>query len=142
MIELLKNVLLERMSMASKTDGMLLNFSFDGKIKPYLLKLPYDEARVVLMYRARMFPTKMNYPNRWSESSTCVFCCMMDSDEHIFKCCGYEDICRNKHVKYEMFFNLECSIEELSVGAKVLLDINERMETMHEDKDINDNTII
>ena len=62
--------------------------------------------------------------------------CSSDTDEHIFRCCGYEDLCEES-VKCEMFFKLECSIEELSVGAKVLLNIYDRMLEIQEDDDIN-----
>ena len=115
---------------------MLRNFSFDGKIKPYLMKLPFEEARIIFMFRARMFPTRTNFPNRWSSSGACVYCCKLDTDEHLFKCCGYED-CYEESINYEVFLKLDCSCDELSDAAKVLLKIYERMKMVQEDGDVN-----
>ena len=57
----------------SKTDRLLLNkFYFDGKIKRYLLDLPFEEARVVFMLRVRMFPTKDNFKGQWGSSCIIV----------------------------------------------------------------------
>ena len=109
-VGLQRRLLLERMVKASKTDRLLLHFSFDGRIKKYLTMLPFQEARIVFMFRARMFPTKVNFPNRWTSSLLCTYCCSSDTDEHIFRCCGYEDLCDDS-VKCEIFFKLECSIE-------------------------------
>ena len=124
------------MAQASKPARILLNFSFDGQIKNYLTVLPFQEARIVFMFRARMFPTKVNFPNRWTSSSLCAYCCSLDTDEHVFQCCGYQDLCESS-VTCEMFYTLDCSIEDLSVGANVLLKIYERMNEMQEDTDIN-----
>ena len=130
-----KKSLLESMSVASKTDGMFLHFNYDGNMKTYLLKLPFEEARMILMFRARMFPTRTNYPHRWSNTDECTFCCKLDTDQHIFTCCGYEDLMRSS-VSYKMFMTLDCSMEELSIGANVLMTIYERIKIVQEDTDL------
>ena len=55
---------IEEMLMLSKTDRMLMNANYDGQLKGYLLKLPFEEARIIFLWRCRMFPTKCNYPDR------------------------------------------------------------------------------
>ena len=72
LVETQKKRLLNRMMEGSKTDGMLKNFEYDGRMKQYLHVLPYNEARIVFMLRAKMFPTKWNFPNRWSMSKLCL----------------------------------------------------------------------
>ena len=62
---------------------------------------------------------------------------MLDTDEHLFSCCGYEDLCQES-ITHRLFFNLECSVEELGVAARVLLGVYERLITLHDDKDMND----
>ena len=100
--EIQRRRLVESMMKASKTDSMLLNFSYDGGMKGYLLQLPFNEARIIFMLRSRMFPTKSNFPNRWSSSILCTFCCNIDTDEHLFQWCGYMDT--HKHeISYRMF---------------------------------------
>ena len=49
-IQLQKTVLMERMVKCSKTDGMLLHLNYDGKCRPYLLDLPFEEPRIVFMF--------------------------------------------------------------------------------------------
>ena len=90
---------------ASKTDAMLMNFNYDGKMKPYLLKLPFYEARIIFMLRTRMFPTRTNFPLRWSSSNLCVYCCSLDTDEHLFQCCGYSDV-HEDNIDHCMFMKL------------------------------------
>ena len=79
----------------------------------------------------------MNFKGRWSESLQCAYCCKLDTDEHLFSCCGYEDLFQEP-ITHRLFFNLECSVEELGVAARVLLGVYERLITLHDDKDMND----
>ena len=88
------------------------------------------------MLRARMFPTRVNFPNRWSASKNCVYCTQLDTDEHLFQCSGYSDITVGKDVAFEMFFVLAASNEELSKGANVLMRILERLQLINEDKEM------
>ena len=71
-----------------------------------------------------MFPTKDNFKSRWG--TECEFCCSVESDVHLFSCVGYRDLLSEVH--YDMFMNLNVSTEELSVGAKKLLKVKERLE--------------
>ena len=88
------------------------------------------------MLRARMFPTKCNFPNRWSTSKLCTFCCDKDTDEHLFKCCGYMDI-HQYQISHKTFMCLDTKLESLSDGAKILLRIHERLICINEDGDLN-----
>ena len=126
--------MIERMMKATKTDKILLNFSFDGKTKQYLQQLPFKEARIIFMLRARMFPTKCNFPKRWSSSSLCTFCCGIETDEHLFKCPGYRDIHRDAW-DHELFMKLG-DVDVLSEGAKMLLAVYERLLEINEDDDV------
>ena len=64
-IELQRIELLKRMMVSSKMDNILLkSYHFDGKIKPYLVELDFEQARAVFMMRFRMIPTKSNFPGR------------------------------------------------------------------------------
>ena len=92
MVKVQHNRLSEEMLKLSKTDGLLLNFSYDGKMKDYLLQLPFHESKMIFLIRSRMFPTKANFPGRWSSSNLCPYCCEVETDEHLFGCCGYMDI--------------------------------------------------
>ena len=117
--------LVEKMLSESKSDRILLhNFHFDGKAKRYLTELPFEEARVIFMLRSKMFPTKDNFKGRWGVE--CVHCESVESDIHLFSCVGYCDILCG--VQYDMFMNLDATIEELSDGAKKLLKAKERLE--------------
>ena len=137
LLKLQEKILIERMSMSSKTDHLLLSFSFNGRMKRYLLELPFEEARVLFMYRCRMFPTQTNFPNRWSDSLLCRLCRKLDTDEHLFSCCGYADIVVGSGATFESVYRIEdSSMEELSVTAKVLLQILKRLEVVNEDKDL------
>ena len=103
-IKVQEQELYKRMVISSKMDGVLLNgFSYDGKVKKYLLELDFAEARAVFMVRYRMLPTKMNFPGRW-EGTLCNICRFVDTDEHIFHCPGYQDLL-NEDVKYDMFWD-------------------------------------
>ena len=129
--------MIERMSMSSNTDHLLLSFSFDGRMKTYLFELPFEEARVIFMYRCRMFPTQTNFPNRWSDSLLCRLCRKLDTDEHLFSCCGYADIVAGSGATFESIYRIEdSSMEELSGTAKVLLQILKRLEVVNEDEDL------
>ena len=83
-----------------------------------------------------MFPTKCNFPNRWSVSKLCGFCLRLDTDEHLFHCCGYMDIHQNK-LDHKIFWSVDSDMEELQVGAQILLKIHERLLVINEDGDIN-----
>ena len=125
-VRIQKERLVVKMLSESKSNRLLLNnFKFDGKAKKYLLDLPFEEARIVLMLRCRMFPTKDNFQGRWG-GTECEFCCAVENDIHLFSCVGYNDLL--SEVRYDMFMNLDISTEELSVGAKKLLKVKERLE--------------
>ena len=85
-----------------------------------------------------MFPTRTNFPNRWSKSLKCKYCCSLDTDEHLFQCCGYADLIGDVGVTADWFFVLDrIEMNELSTAAQVLLKIHKRMEAANEDKDWN-----
>ena len=127
-IAIQKERLLQKMLTESKADRILLNgFNFDGKMKSYLSELPFQEARAVFMLRARMLPTKENFRGRWGYE--CNFCSSPESDMHLFSCAGYSDLLEG--VDFDLFLKLEGSIEELSVGAKKLLKVVERLEVVN-----------
>ena len=136
MIEVQKKRIIEEMLKGSKSDHFLENFDYDGRIKNYLLKMPYKEARIIFMWRSRMFPTKCNFPNRWSKSKLCGFCLRLDTDEHLLNCCGYMDIHQNK-LNNRIFWLVDGDIAGLQVGAQILLKIHERLLVVNEDADIN-----
>ena len=124
-ISIQKERLVENMLQESKSDRLLLhNFHFDGKTKRYLKELPFDEARVVFMVRCRMLPTKDNFKGRWG--SECNYCGSVESDVHLFSCVGYTDLLSG--VRYDMFMNLDVSVDELSAGAKKLIQVKNRLE--------------
>ena len=124
--------LVEQMLKESKTDQLLLHgFQFDGKVKKYLLELPFNEARAVFMLRTRMFPTKDNFKGRWG--SECVYCGNLESDIHLFSCAGYSDLIGD--LKMELFFTQDASIDELFVGAQKLLRVIQRLELFNTSKD-------
>ena len=125
-IEIQRERLVDQMLKESKCDRLLLHkFQFDGKIKKYLVDLPFEEARVVFMLRVRMFPTKNNFKGRWG-SDECSYCGCLESDVHLFSCVGYNDLLGD--VNFDMFMTLEASNEELSFGAQRLLKVVERLE--------------
>ena len=120
----------------SKTDDLLLNFNYDGRKKDYLTKLPYEEARIIFMWRSRMFPSKCNFPDRWSSSKLCNFCCTLDTDEHLLQCCGYMDI-HQYQLNHKMFMVADGDWNELKAGAQMLMEIYERLLVINEDGDVN-----
>ena len=136
LVEVQRKRLVESMMKGSKTDAMLLNFSFDGKTKAYLSQLTFPEARIVFLFRSRMFSTKSNFPKRWSQSNLCTFCCEVETDEHLFECCGYMDIHRYVWT-HGTFMKLECDMEFLSAGAKVLIGMHDRLLQINEDPNVN-----
>ncbi len=112
------------MCLASKTDLMLNNFKFESSPKKYLLQLPFRLARIVFMFRCRMFPTKNNFKDRWG--SECRYCHQEENDLHLFACPGYMDLLNG--IRYDWFVNFECSLEELAVGAEALIRVKDRLE--------------
>ena len=90
---------------------MLANFKFSGKMLDYLSNLSFAEGRIIFMFRSRMFPTRVNYPDRWSTSLNCTYCSLRDTDEHLFSCWGYLDLVNN--IDYSMFHRLDVSMEKL-----------------------------
>ena len=134
-IEIQKKRLMKRMLTSTKTDNLILNFNYDGTVKQYLLELPFQEARVILMLRSRMLPTKANFPGRWSRSNLCKLCRQLETDEHLFICPGYRDLHYGTW-KHSMFFSPDIAIPSLSEGAKVLLLIVERLLELNEDDDV------
>ena len=65
-IQIQSERMVKQMLDESKTDRLLLNgFHFDGSVKEYLVKLPFNEARAIFMLRTRMLPTKDNFKGRW-----------------------------------------------------------------------------
>ena len=120
----------------SKTDGLVLNYSYDGRMKEYLLKLPFREARIIFMLRTRMLPTKVNFPGRWSESKLCCYCCEIETDEHLFQCCGYSDL-NEDGFQHSVFMKLDCEMGKLSDGAKTLLMIHDRLVKTNDDSMLN-----
>ena len=129
-----KGLLHQSMLMSSKTDNMLAYFSFNGRMLNYLNELPFLEGRIVFMFRSRMFPTRVNYPERWSSSLSCSYCSSLDTDEHLFSCLGYIDLTNG--IDYGMFHRLDVSMKKLSEGAQVLLRIHERLSVVQEDVDM------
>ena len=121
--------LFKQMVASSKLDKVLLSgFKYDGKVMKYIQELVFVEARAVFMTRYRMTPTKANFPGRWKGQS-CNVCGFLDTDEHVFSCPGYRDLITDD-ISLEMFYSEETlnDIETLSVAAKVMHKIIERME--------------
>ncbi len=135
-IEFEKTDLLRALLCGSKTDAITLNYKYDGSMLPYLHKLPFIQGRIIFIFRCRMFPTRVNFPERWSENLQCVFCKDHDTDEHLFSCWGYFDILDGINIDYTMFYHLNASIDELGRGADILLRIYERLECAQNDSDL------
>ena len=124
-VEMESKQLAVRMLEESKCDRLLLNgYMFDGRMKKYLVELPFEEARAVFMLRCRMFPTKDNFRGRWG--TECTYCHSPETDMHIFACAGYSDLL--KGTTFDIFMNLNTDMEALSVAAKCLLKVKERLE--------------
>ena len=134
-----RNLLIKEMMLGSKTDNILLHFNYEGKMKMYMRELSFQEARCIFMFRARMFPTRVNFPNRWSKSMNCVYCNNLDTDEHLLNCSGYIDITADSNISFNMFFELMDSMERLSFGAKILLKILHRLQLVAEDVEMTRN---
>ena len=84
--------LMKRMLLSSKMDEVLHSgHVYDGSMMKYLRELNFSEARAIFMSSYRMWPTKENFPGRWSGVS-CNICGMKDTDKHVFTCPGYSDI--------------------------------------------------
>ena len=137
-IEVQRNRIIEDMLKGSKADQILKHFAFDGHMKRYLFELPFDEARMIFMWRARMFPTKCNFPERWSSSKLCNFCCRLGTDKNLLNCCGYMDITHGK-VNPDIFWSVnKDEVDDLRFGAQILKEIYDRLLVTNEDKDLND----
>ena len=122
-------ILLKKMLEESKTRNMLMNFDFNGKVKKYLTVLPFQKARIIFMFRAKMFLVKANYPGRWN-SGDCYFCKKLDSDIHLFSCYGYSDIVKSEW-KPELFYSLNADTDLLGKGASMLLKLHSRLEQVN-----------
>ena len=130
-IEIQSIQVLNRMISSSKADRVLLNgFSYDGTAMKYLTELDFQEARAIFMSRYRMWPTKENYPGRWS-GQNCNICGMKDTDEHIFSCPGYVDLVDQK-LEYKMFWDKSFlnDVGKLKAVAGSVLKIIERIEAV------------
>ena len=92
-------------------------------------ELPFKEARTVFMLRSRMCSTKNNFKGRWSTKSECEFCYEIETDVHLFSCVGYRDLLQD--IPYTMFISLVDPMEILSVGAKKLLLVMNRLECIN-----------
>ena len=112
----------------SKPDGITFNFCFNGK-ELEDLKLPFSKARIIILLRARMFPTRANFPGRW-QCMNCVFWQELENDEHLFVCPGYTDITEGS-LKYNLFFNLKEEKAEIDQGNEKLLKIHDRLATIN-----------
>ena len=121
--------LLKRMVLSSKTDRVLLSgFAYTGTMKKYLSELKFCEARAIFMSRYRMWPTKENYHGRW-KGSECNVCGMVDSDEHILACPGYEDIMGNVKFDFDVFWDEKVLDDpgKLKSLARIVMELVERM---------------
>ena len=121
--------LLKRMVISSKTDRVLLGgFEYTGTMMKYLSELRFCEARAIFMSRYRMWPTKVNFPGRWT-GVECNVCGMVDSDEHILSCPGYKDIMGNIQFDFGVFWDKEVlgDIEKLKSLARIVMELIERM---------------
>ena len=130
-IEMQKEELVKRMLVCSKMDKVLVSgFHFDGKVRPYLLELDFEQARAVFMIRFRMLPTKCNFPGRWAGTS-CNVCGFEDTDAHLFECPGYQDLVTDE-VWYEMFWedSVLNDANQLKQAASILLSMIERIELL------------
>ena len=137
-LEFERKELIRSLIQGSKTDGILLNFAYNGSMLSYLSELPFAESRIIFMFRSRMLPTRVNFPNRWADDLLCVYCKRLDTDAHLFTCWGYLDITGASNVDSSIFYHLRATKEELSQGAKILICIHERLVIAQGDKDFKD----
>ena len=131
-----KKILFESMMEGSKTDAMITNYLYSGKMLHYLSDLPFSEGRIIFMFRCRMFPTRVNFPERWTSDLKCVYCCCLDTDEHLFTCWGYVDITEGCNIDPSVFYGLEATMDVLSRGAQVLEKIHDRLLLAQNDSDL------
>ena len=82
-----------------------------------------------------MFPTKDNFKGRWSTSCLCVYCCNVETDEHLLQCCGYMDLV-NGAVDHMSLLKLDVNDEKLKGYAEILLQVHERLLGNREDKEL------
>ena len=82
-----------------------------------------------------MFPTKCNFPERWSMSKLCTFCCQLETDEHVLNCCGYMDLHQN-NIQAEIFMRTDVDMDELSSCARVLMKIYDRLLAINGDEEV------
>ena len=115
-----------KMVECSKGANLLNDFNFDGTVREYIYRLPFTEARVLFMLRARMFPSKCNFKERWSVDSECVFCKIKENDLHFFSCPAYLDLTANW--EYWSVVLLKLDLEHLYSAAKMMLKVKERVE--------------
>jgi hypothetical protein len=108
---------------------LLSGFKFDGTTKKYLVQLDFIHAKVIFMSRFRMWPTKSNFPGRWT-GSLCNICDREDTDEHIFSCPGYSDILAENQFHYKMLFDDHVldDMLQLKQMAEVIVLLVQRME--------------
>ena len=129
-------MLIKSMMKGSKTDALVMNYKYDGKMKTYLHDLPFKQSRIIFIFRSRMFPTRVNFPKRWSASLNCIYCDRLDTDEHLFECWGYVDILDGVSIDYRMFYHLNVNMELLGCGASTLERMFERLSDAQKDKDL------
>ena len=123
--------LVKRMLLSSKMDNVLHSgHVYDGNMMKYLNELNFTEARAIFVSRYRMWPTKENFPGRWS-GTMCNICGSKDTDKHVFVCPGYSDILQGKF-QFDVFWdeNVLCDMGKLKDIAKTVLQLIERMENI------------
>ena len=133
MIEYEKDALMQSMLTGSKTDAILMNYVYNGKMMTYLHNLPFTEGRIIFVFRCWMFPTRVNFPERWTTNLNCIYCNRLDTDEHLFSCWGYIDIFWGVNMDFTMF---NVPMEVLSGGAMILNRIYERLSIAQNDRDM------
>ena len=106
-------------------------------MKKYLKVLPFKDAKVLFQYRTRMFPTKDNFKERFSKSLLCNYCCNVETDVHLFECCGYMDLV-NGEVDHKTLMSLDCDDDTLQKYASILSKVYTRLSDSKEDKELND----
>jgi hypothetical protein len=129
LVKLQGDRLIEDMISTSKSDSILLQeFMFDGKMKDYLYQLPFEQARIVFMLRARMFPTKLNFKGRW-ENDECEFCRIPQNDKHLFSCPAYVDL--TEGLIYMDIIGLNLEMDKLYEASVRMQRVKERLEVFN-----------